>query len=68
VNAAARDLHIQAGSPARNVGVNLTASFTNDVDGDPRPPTGGWDIGADQHVTGVALPAPVLLGVDPLGN
>ena len=52
VDAAAKDYHLSpADTVARGAGVNLTASgITTDIDGDARPATGAWDIGADQVV------------------
>ena len=49
-DAAAKDYHLAAADTvARGAGVNLTASgITTDIDGDARPATGAWDIGADQ--------------------
>jgi hypothetical protein len=41
----------QSGSPAIYAGANLSSFFTNDAAGNPRPPTGPWDIGAYQHST-----------------
>lgn len=41
------DFHLKAGSPAVGAGLNLSAQFTDDVDGQTRPPL--WDCGADQH-------------------
>ena len=50
VNAANNDYHLAAADTvARGAGVNLTASgITTDIDGEARPATGAWDIGADQ--------------------
>jgi hypothetical protein len=42
------NLHLQPGSCARDTGIDLSAYFTNDIDGDTR--TGTWDIGADEYV------------------
>lgn len=52
VDAAAKDYHLSpADTLARGAGVNLTSSgITTDIDGDARPATGAWDIGADQVV------------------
>lgn len=52
VNAAARDYHLAAGDTvARGAGVNLTASgITTDIDGETRPSSGAWDVGADQVI------------------
>jgi hypothetical protein len=56
VNAAADDYHIQTGSPAINVGVNLSASFTTDFAGTTR--TVPWDIGAYKAAGDVTAPLP----------
>jgi hypothetical protein len=48
VNAGAGDLHIQGGSTARNVGADLSALFTTDIDAAERQSP--WDIGADEVV------------------
>jgi PKD domain len=52
VNAAAGDFHLLSTSPLRGAGINLTsdpsASIT-DMDGNARPSTGAWDIGAYQY-------------------
>ena len=55
VNAPA-DLHIQAGSPAKNAGAALDASIagTLDIDGQPRVIENAIDIGADE-IGGVAV-------------
>lgn len=55
-DAANKDFHLAAADTvARGAGVNLTASgITTDIDGETRPATGAWDIGADQYVA----PAP----------
>ncbi len=41
------DYHIGAGSAAIDVGVD--AGVSDDIDGDPRPVGGGYDIGADER-------------------
>jgi hypothetical protein len=38
-----------AGSPAIGTGENLSAYFTTDADGNTRPASGAWDIGAFQY-------------------
>ena len=57
-SAAARDLHIRINSAARNVGADLGACFTRDIDNIVRT-TGLWDIGADENTT-VDVIAPVI--------
>ncbi len=47
VNPAAGDYHIGPGSGAIDAG--LDAGATTDIDGDPRPPGGGHDLGADEY-------------------
>lgn len=49
VNAANNDYHLIVGSPAINVGADLSAFFTTDNDGKTRP-AGAWDIGAFEYV------------------
>ena len=51
----ATDLHLQDGSALIDAGVNplpfagqLADAFWLDIDGDPRPTGGSWDIGADE--------------------
>ncbi|PWU14791.1 MAG: hypothetical protein C5B50_16515 [Verrucomicrobia bacterium] len=39
------DPHLLAGSPAIQLGLNLYSSCTNDMQGNPRPATGAWDLG-----------------------
>lgn len=54
----ANNLRLQAGSAAIGAGKNLTTfaiahglRLTNDPDGNPRPATGAWDMGAYQNST-----------------
>ncbi len=59
VNAAMRDMHLRAGSPAIDVGT--TALFTTDLDGVPVPSGGGVDRGAYERAApgldaGVSMP------------
>lgn len=50
------NVNLQAGSPARNFGVNLTAlglpGLTSDYAGAARPSSGPWDAGAYQNSSG----------------
>jgi hypothetical protein len=47
--AAGFDAHLSAGSPAINAGLNLSSSFTTDLDGTVRPASGAWDLGAYKY-------------------
>ena len=40
------NFHLNASSPAINAGVNLFSKFTTDKDGNARPSSGPWSIGA----------------------
>ena len=59
VNALAGDFHLQATSPAIGAGTNLTSlgipELNFDFDGNPRPATGPWTIGA-YSATAIAPP------------
>lgn len=57
-NSSANDLHLTSGSPAIFLGTNLSAFFTTDKDGNPRPSSGYWDAGAYQHGAGQSAPVP----------
>ncbi|MFN3756651.1 MAG: choice-of-anchor Q domain-containing protein, partial [Flavobacterium sp.] len=58
VNAAAGDLHIQPGSLAIGAGVDV--GITVDIDGDARPLSGTFDIGADEFDASAFVPAPTI--------
>ena len=46
------NLHLRIGAfPQIDSGIDLSTSFTSDVDGQVRPLGGGWDRGADERVT-----------------
>jgi hypothetical protein len=54
VNVTNRNFHLSSSdTAARGAGINLTSdpnlSFSTDIDGDPRPSSGAWDIGADKY-------------------
>lgn len=59
VDAANGDYHLSAASILRGAGANLSADYPSlvDMDGQPWPDTGPWDIGADsaQQATGTDL-------------
>lgn len=48
VNPLANDYNLTAGSPLIGAGTNLSGYFTSDANGNPRPSSGAWDIGAYQ--------------------
>ncbi len=54
VNPSAWDYHLRSSSHAIDVGVD--AGVRSDLDGDPRPIGGGYDIGADEFEWRVYLP------------
>jgi hypothetical protein len=54
VNPAAGDFHLLASSPAVDHGVDV--GVRADLDGDPRPMFGGYDIGMDEMGKRVCLP------------
>jgi predicted outer membrane repeat protein len=54
VNPAAGDFHLLASSPAVDHGVHV--GVRTDLDGDPRPMFGGYDIGMDEMGKRVVLP------------
>ncbi|MHC4769166.1 MAG: family 16 glycoside hydrolase [Planctomycetota bacterium] len=54
------DLHLEtSGHRAGNTGLDLSGSFSDDVDGATR--SGVWDIGADEGVSGTATLTPKIL-------
>jgi hypothetical protein len=54
------DLHLEAsGHRAGNTGLDLSSSFSDDIDGTTRTDT--WDIGANEAVTGTELLTPKIL-------
>ena len=42
------DLHLRYGSAAVDAGKDLSATFTDDIDGQTRPLGAAWDVGADE--------------------
>lgn len=53
VNAASGDFRLQAGSPARGTGLDLSSlGFSTDIEGNPR--VSSWDIGAYQSSSGIS--------------
>jgi hypothetical protein len=53
------DYHIQDGSPARDAGTSVPLSF--DFDYDYRPSGSGYDIGADEIVSGFLIFVPLIV-------
>jgi len=43
------DAHLTPNSPAIGQGQNLSSYFTTDLEGNPRPSSGPWDIGAYEY-------------------
>lgn len=51
VTGGSEDFHLVAGSGLINQGTDLSATFTDDIDGTTRPTGAGtWDIGVDEYV------------------
>lgn len=58
---AGSDFHLQSSdSGAKGYGTNLYATFTTDIDGDARPSSGAWCIGADEYVAAGGTTLPVF--------
>jgi hypothetical protein len=49
VDLASGDYHLRADSPLTGKGLNLSAFYSVDFDGEPLPERGAWDIGAYQE-------------------
>src|SRR3990172_13252384 len=54
------DFHLAAGSDAIDSCADLSASFSDDVDGDLRPQSAAWDMGADESTTPPSTPTPTV--------
>ncbi|MEK6532109.1 MAG: hypothetical protein AABZ23_06435 [Deltaproteobacteria bacterium] len=52
ITAGSENYHIGSSSALKDVGTDLSATFTTDIDGGTR--SGTWDIGADEFTTGGA--------------
>jgi hypothetical protein len=54
--ASSEDLHLEAsGHSALDTGIDLSATFTIDIEDEARPSGAGWDIGADESTVSGAL-------------
>ncbi len=51
VNPSGDDYHLSTSSILKGAGANLSSQFTIDFEGDARPSSGAWDVGADQTVS-----------------
>jgi len=60
ISAGTEDFHIQSGSSLIDVGTDLNATFTDDIDGDTRSVP--WDIGVDEYVSGIFVPLTGVCG------
>jgi len=58
--AAGFDAHLSSGSPAINAALNLSSTFTTDMDGATRPASGPWDLGACEVGTAADSTAPTV--------
>ena len=54
------DPHLGSGSPCIGAGLNLSLTFTTDMNGTARPASGAWDLGACVNGDGLAAPAVTL--------
>lgn len=59
-NAGAKDFHLASGSPAIDKGLNLSAYFNTDIDGDIRPWGITYDVGADEYESGTIINKPPI--------
>jgi len=50
VNYANKNFHQAQGSKLRHFGINYSAMFTEDIDGDTRNATEAWDVGFDHYI------------------
>ena len=50
------DPHLGSGSPCIGAGLNLSSTFTTDMNGTARPGSGAWDMGAYVSATGNTPP------------
>jgi hypothetical protein len=50
------DPHLGSGSPCIGAGLNLSSTFTTDINGTARPASGAWDMGAYVYATGNTPP------------
>ncbi len=55
VSDGSEDFHIGTSSSLKDAGTDLSATFTDDINGNTR--SGTWDIGADEYVSGGEPPA-----------